>query len=380
MGDLRAPKIILCELASLFYSYIVGSQRSNLEGIQAEMNLRQQPESQTPQARSNERCTIILTPRDLFSVTEECLTHLFNNTPEPFELIVVMGGAPDQITKNLEAKLSGKARLIFKPKFLNTAEARNLGLRETKTRLAVCLDTNVFVRPNWLTPLIECQQETGASLAVPLVLEEDDHIHTAGNDLFITRENGQAFGSMELRFHGQKVCETTNLLRRDVDFGELHCQLFVVDTALRLGVYDEHLREGGEIDSGLTLAQAGCKMMFEPKSVVHLYYPHLIKNLVDAQFHMWKWDIPAVMASYRHIREKWNIDVGGPRGHFKRYLVKVNSRVGPLTQIYPAAITICLDRLFKYLPRNIRRLSCSLRWLFKAWRLGYYKAASTVRQ
>jgi hypothetical protein len=31
-----------------------------------------------------ERCTVILTPRDLFSVTEECLGHLFRNTPEPF--------------------------------------------------------------------------------------------------------------------------------------------------------------------------------------------------------------------------------------------------------------------------------------------------------
>jgi glycosyltransferase involved in cell wall biosynthesis len=324
------------------------------------------------QAKSTDRCTIILTPRDLFSVTEECLTHLFNGTPEPFELIVVMGGAPDEIRKKLESKFSGKARFIFKPQFLNTAELRNVGLRETKTRLAVCIDTNVLVRPNWLTPLIQCQQETGASMVVPLVLERDDTIHTAGNDLFITHKKGQAFGSMELRFHGQKVCETTNLMRRDVDFGEVHCQLFVVDTALRLGVYDEHLREGSDIDSGLTLTKAGCKMMFEPKSVVYLYYPYLIKNVIDVGLYMWKWDIPGVMASYRHIREKWNVDVGGPEGHFRHYLVVVNSRVGPLTQIYPAAMTIVLDRLFKYLLAKIRRFF-SLPWQLGAWRVGYYK-------
>jgi GT2 family glycosyltransferase len=342
--------------------------------MQAGMNLRQKTESQTLQAKSTDRCTIILTPRDLFSVTEECLTHLFNNTSEPFELIVVLGGAPEKIVKKLESKFSGKARFILKPQFLNTAHLRNIGLRKTKTRLAVCLDTNVFVRPNWLTPLIECQQETGASMVVPLVLQEGDHIHTAGNDLFITHENGQAFGSMELRFHGQKVCETTNLMRRDVDFGEVHCQLFVVDTALRLGVYDEHLREGSDIDSGLTLAKAGCKMMFEPKSIVYLYYPHLIKNADDVELHMWKWNIPAVMASYGYIRQKWNIDVGGPRSHFKDYLVGVNSRVGLFTQIYPAAITISLDRLFKYLLGNVVRRASSLRRYITAWRLGYYKS------
>jgi Glycosyl transferase family 2 len=227
----------------------------------------------TPPEASLERCTVVLTPRDLFSVTEECLRHLFANTPEPFDLIVALGGAPEEVRKRLESTLAGKARLIFTPGFQNTAELRNLALRQATTRLAACLDTNVFVRPNWLTPLIQCQQETGASLVVPLVLDRDDRIHTAGNDLFITHERGEAFGSMELRFQHQKVCETTNLTRRPVDFGEVHCELLVVEDALALGIYDERLREGSDIDSGLTLSRAGRTMLFEPASVVYLHYP-----------------------------------------------------------------------------------------------------------
>jgi hypothetical protein len=228
------------------------------------------------------------------------------------------------------------------------------------------------VRPNWLTPLIRCQQETGASMVVPLVLEKGDTIHTGGNDLFITHENGQAFGSMELRFHGHKVCETTNLTRREVDFGEVHCQLFVVEDALELGVYDELLREGSDIDSGLTLAKAGRKMLIEPASTVYLYYPEAIKAVADAQLHMWKWDIPAVMASYDHILEKWNIDVGGPRGDFKHYLVAVNSRVGLFTQMYPAPITIFADRLVKYFSAKARGL-LRLGHIIRGWRFGYYE-------
>jgi Glycosyl transferase family 2 len=336
------------------------------------MNPDRLADRDTAPAGSVERCTIIVTPRDLFSVTETCLEHLFRNTPEPFDLIVVIGRAPDQIRRALESKLAHKARLIFEPEFLNGPEARNIALRQTETRLAVCLDTNVFVRPNWLTPLIRCQQETGASMVVPLVLEEDDRIHTGGNDLFITRENGRAFGSMELRFHGLKVCETTNLTRRDVEFCEVHCQLLVVEDAVRLGVYDEHLREGSDIDSGLTLAKAGCKMLVEPTSVVFLHYPYVIENVADVELHMWKWNIPAVMESYDHLREKWNIDVGGPRGNFKRYLVRVNSRVGPLTQLYPTPFTIFLDRLIKYLAATGRRVS-TLGEILTRWRFGYFK-------
>ena len=318
-----------------------------------------------------ERCTVVVTPRDLFSVTETCLHHLFANTPEPFDLIVALGGAPEAIRRRLQARYAGKARLIFVPGFRTTPELRTLALREARTRLAVCLDTNVFVRPGWLFPLIQCQRETGAAMVVPLVLEEGERIHTAGNDLFITHENGQAYGSMELRFHGHYVCETNNLKRRDVDFGEVHCQLFVVEAALRVGVYDEVLREGVEIDSGLTLARAGCTMMFEPRSVVFLYYPELITDVVDVALHRWKWDIPAVMASYERIREKWNIDVGGPRQSFKRYLVGVNSRVGPFTQLHPAAGSIVLDRLLRRF-RSAFRASVT-RWWFNAWRMGYYR-------
>jgi hypothetical protein len=51
----------------------------------------------------------------------------------------------------LQSRYGENARLIFKPEFLNGSQLRNIGLRETKTGLVVCLDTNVFVRPNWLT-------------------------------------------------------------------------------------------------------------------------------------------------------------------------------------------------------------------------------------
>ena len=320
--------------------------------------------------QETERCTIILTPRDLFSVTETCLQHLFANTPEPFDLIVILGGAPPTIQKRVEALYGHRARLIFIPGFLTTPELRSIGLREARTRLAVCLDTNVFVRPGWLTPLIECQRETSAAMVVPLVLEEGDRIHTAGNDLFITSENGQAYGSMELRFHGHQLCETNNLTRRDVDFGEVHCQLFVVETALRVGVYDEVLREGTDIDSGLTIARAGCTMLVEPRSVVFLHYPAQITDVVDVALHRWKWDIPAVMGSYQRIREKWNIDVGGPRGDFKGYLVGMNSRLGPFTQLHPSPASVFLDRLLRRF-RGLLRLS-GARWRFSAWRTGYY--------
>ena len=176
-----------------------------------------------------------------------------------------------------------------------------------------------------------------------MCVDQNNKIHTAGNDLFITYSNGEAVAKMELRCVGQQVHEKTNLRRSEIDFGEVHCQLLVVDTALRLGFYDEELREGIEMDSGLTFRKAGCRIMVQPDSVVCLYYPIKLKHAIDVPFYLWKWNIPEIVANFDYLKNKWNIDLG-TLGGFKRYLVGVNARVGLLSQIYPSSVCVFLDR------------------------------------
>jgi Glycosyl transferase family 2 len=325
-----------------------------------------------PSPFTPEHCTIIVTPRDMFSTTGECLEQIFTNTPEPFELLVVMGGAPERIKAMLGSRYGDRARLIFRSEFLNGCQLRNIGLREAKTRLAICLDTNVFVRANWLTPLIRCQVETGADEVVAVCVDQDNRIHSGGNDLFVTYAEGEAIAKMELRCVGQQVLEATNLKRSEIDFGEVHCQLLVVETALRLGVYDERLREGIEMDSGLTLTRAGCKIMVQPDSVVCLYYPIKLKDVIDVPLYRWKWDIPLIMKDFDYLKTKWNIDLG-TRGGFKRYLVRVNARVGPLTQLFPSVATMFCDRAAIYILDWVRRPLRWLAWTMLAWRTGYYR-------
>ena len=99
---------------------------------------------------TQERCTVIMVIRDRFSTTERCVDELFRNTPEPFDLIIVAGGAPKGVESSLKARFGGKADLVFEPELLNPAESRNLGLRRARTRLAVVMDNDVLVMPGWL--------------------------------------------------------------------------------------------------------------------------------------------------------------------------------------------------------------------------------------
>ena len=113
-----------------------------------------------------DECTIVVVLRDRFSTTTRCLESLVRNTSESYELLVVMGGVPEHLRNNWSARFGNRVRWLFEPTFLNPSEYRNIGLRETRTRLAVLMDNDVYVHPGWLEPLIQCQAETGAALAV----------------------------------------------------------------------------------------------------------------------------------------------------------------------------------------------------------------------
>jgi hypothetical protein len=295
-------------------------------------------------------CTIVVTPRDRFGTTAACLDSIFENTPEPFELKALFGGAPAHLKERWLDRYAGRVDFTFLPDFKNGAELRNLALSTIRTRLAVFLDTDVYVRPNWLGPLLQCQRETDADLVVPVILDRNDLIHTAGNDFFITYRDGQAYGVMELRYAHHPVYNGgTNLKRQDIAFGEIHCQLVVAATASQLGIYDERLREGHEMDSGLTLSRHGRRMVLEPRSMVYLTYPDQLGDIDDVGIYVWKWDMTVMLDGWDYFKKKWNIDVN-PDGRYERYLRNVvNTRVGYWTRRWPSRFSIAADRMRRQL-------------------------------
>ena len=319
-----------------------------------------------------EKVTIVVVTRDRFSTTEECLETLIAHTNELHELIVVMGGVPPDLQKTWKEHFGSKVRFLFQPELMNPPQLRNIGLKSVSTRLAILMDNDVFVRPHWLESLVECQAETGAAMVVPIVLEQEHMIHTAGNELVITYQNGKPFGQKELCYAKQMLYDGCNLKRKTTDYGELHCQLVVAETASRLGVYDEMYREVAEVDSGLTWAKAGCSMWFEPRSVVRFDYPHdRIRRVEDIRPYQYKWDMNAILKGYQYFEKKWNLDIT-ECGKWGLYNLHLNNKLGLLSRLWPSRVALVLDGLY---PDTLRCLSQIIRpWSkFKAWIFGFYK-------
>jgi len=323
-----------------------------------------------------EPCTIIVNARDRFSTLERCLETLIANTPELGEVIVIIGGAPETLRHRWTQRFGTRMRFLFQPHFLNQAQARNIALRQVTTRLAVVMDDDVFVRPGWLSPLIDCQQQTGAVMVVPNILEAERTIHTAGNELYVTYVNGKAYGHKELRFHSMPFVEGCNLKRQRTGYGELHCQLVEVEPSLRLGVFDEHIQEVGEVDFGLTCRKAGREMWFEPASVVY-YAIRSPLHAEDIRLFAWRWDMRAIYEGYQYFERKWNMDIT-ESGSFREFLLRYNSQLGLIPRLMPTELGLRIDRMLARLRRwpdillRLLRAPKSLLRRYKAWCIGYY--------
>lgn len=321
-----------------------------------------------------ENCTVIVVPRDRFSTSFRCLEELIKTVQQGDRIIVVFGGAPEAVRSKLQVQFGGRVEFVFRDVFLNAGEARNAGLKMCKTRLAVTMENDVYVRAGWLDALIRCQVETGAALVSPLILEKPKVIHCAGNDLYVTHESGKAFAHKELRYYRLIYGDKANLKRSEIDYGELHCQLVQVETALRLNVFDEALVDMHEVDAGLKWEKAGCKRCFEPEAVVEFHLVGAISDPVDIKLFCDRWSFHKIAESYRILENRWNMDMT-EHGNAQNWLLNFNDKVGTLVRLMPNAFGLRLDaklKMFFYMAGKPFRF-VQARWnRAKARRLGFY--------
>jgi len=320
-----------------------------------------------------ELCTVLVVGRDKFSPTEKCLEYLIKNTPENPEILVILGGVPQWLQKQHLEKFGSRVKFNFYPDFLSQPEERNIGLKLVKTKLAAIIDNDVFVRPNWLTPLVQCQVDTQAPVVAPIILEEEKIIHTAINALYQTYKGGKAYCHKELGFHSTVFEESCDLKRTESGFAELHCMLVDVQTALKISLFDNNMKEATESDSALTVYKNGYKIMFEPKSVVHFQLYHPVRAY-DIEYFCWRWDMKRILEGYKIFEKKWGFDMT-EHARFSQFLVDYNSKVGLWGRLFKSGFGLFIDKAiakFGPIPGELFRKHIIGRWrLFLANRLGY---------
>lgn len=267
---------------------------------------------------SSVRVTIAVAPRERFSYTQASLESIYANTTTPFELVYIDGGSPDPIKKYLETQSQLKGfKLIRVNHFLPPNHARNLALAEVKTEFVVFIDNDVIVQPGWLDKLLECADETGATLVGPLTCEREDFsiVHILGGSTeFRYPDQGRKRWMIERRpFMKQPVADVAHRLHREsVLLLEFHCVMARTEIFERIGLLDEGLLSMAEEgDFALQVLQAGGTIYTEPTSVVS-YIVSLPIPWRDLPFFFVRWSNAWCESSVERMREKWDLSPDSP--------------------------------------------------------------------
>ncbi|MBD6616319.1 glycosyltransferase [Komarekiella sp. 'clone 1'] len=262
--------------------------------------------------------TIIVSQRERFSFTRESLESIYENTQLPFSLIYVDGSSPPPIQRYLQEQAQEKGfQLIRTEHYLSPNQARNLGLQKVDSEYLVFIDNDVIVSPGWLNSLLQCAEETKATVVCPLTCigkPLGETIHLAGGEAHIFVEPEET--GVKRRVHekhyfvNRKVAEVCDQLhRQQCEFAEFHCMLVRAEIFQRIGLLDEGLLSTREhIDFCMTVAEAGGTFYCEPASVV-TYVPGLKFELPELAFFMLRWSDAWEIASLEHFSQKWDLTI-----------------------------------------------------------------------
>ncbi|MDY7015558.1 MAG: glycosyltransferase [Cyanobacteriota bacterium] len=270
--------------------------------------------------------TIIFVPRERFSNTRPSLESVYEHTKQPFSLVYVDGGSPRKVRRYLQNAAHEKGfKLVRRDSYLSPNHARNIGLQYADSEYVVFIDNDVVVTPGWLQKLINCAEETRATVVCPLTcIGQTLHetIHLAGGEarILVEERENQTLRRVHEKhyFVNRPVAEVRDRLHRtQCEFAEFHCMLVRRDIFDRIGLLDEALLSTREhIDFCLSVTQAGGTIYCEPDSVVTYVTGKL--EWSDLRFFFLRWSDEWELASLKHFREKWDL-TGQDRYFQKRY-------------------------------------------------------------
>jgi hypothetical protein len=255
--------------------------------------------------------SIVVVPRETHSSWRPMLETLRAHTGSDVPIVVVDGGAPARVRRDLE-RLAHELdlTLIRSDALLWSNEARTLGRARVNTEFVVFLDNDTLVGDGWLDGLERCARETGAAAVSPVVLDELHggwEIHSAGGVAHVEGDGAQRRFHEVIAHLNAPASVVDQLERQETECFELHCLLLRTDALDEVGGFDEELPAGREhSDLSLRLQAAGHRIVLEPDVVVR--YPLVrIAGVHDHAFYVPRWSEQWAWAAFRHFNEKWEL-------------------------------------------------------------------------
>ena len=265
----------------------------------------------TDRVQSLSSTTLVIVPRESFSVTRRCLEHVVQAVAPGMPVVCVDGGSPRLVRRSLEQVARAyDFTLLRSDRFLTPNEARNLALSAVTTEFVLFIDYETILPRGAIAALEGCARRTGASIVGPVYTErgaEGDVVHMAGGDDHIA-EVGARRAFVDTHSHaGEPTADLPALVSGPTEQVEFHCMLVRRDVFDTLGGLDEalvSLREHSDLC--LEVRQRGGTVWLEP-SVRVVYERPRWPRLADRAYWLVRWSDEWNRSSLDHFTRKWGL-------------------------------------------------------------------------
>ena len=288
------------------------------------------------------RCTLVVVPRERFSLAERALATLYARTDLAFDLVYVDAGSPPPVRCHLAEQAARRGfTLIRSDDYLCPNAARNRGARSAHGEFLVFLDNDVLVAPGWLASLVACADRTGAGAVAPLYMigeGAEERVHVGGGYVTLGPEPSRRSLVEISGFANYRYAHARRRLRPGpCDFAELHCLFVRREVYERCGPFDEGLPSMSEhLDFSLRVTRAGGRIFFEPRARVSYVVAPTGMTLSDLPYYRVRWSEEWNQRSAATLAANWDLDPASPfftrglawaRAH--RRVVGLPERSGP---------------------------------------------------
>lgn len=206
--------------------------------------------------------TVVMLTFNRWDLTRQALSLLAEVTEPCYEVVIVDNASTDGTLDEL-VRVRG-AKILRNARNLGFGPANNQGAAMARGRYLLLLNSDAWVRPGWLAPLLETADADPSVAAVaPKLLYPDGRLQEAGSILW--RD-----GRVRNYGDGDRATRPEYLFRRNVDYASAACLLVRRSAFIAVGGFDPRFAPVyyEDVDLCLALGAAGGRVVYQPRSVV----------------------------------------------------------------------------------------------------------------
>ena len=210
--------------------------------------------------------SIVMVIYGAWELARQSLQSVLEHTEPCYDVIIVDNASPDGAGEFLVAEVRG-ATVIRNQHNVGFGAGVNQGVLQARGTFLCLLNSDAFVLPGWLEPLISTlDAEPAVGAVASMLLNEDGTLQEAGS--VVGRD-----GSTQALGYGDDPTSPEYCFRRDVDYVSAACLLMRRRTFTELGGFDPAYPVAycEDVDLCFALSDIGLRTVYQPASkVIHV--------------------------------------------------------------------------------------------------------------